>query len=55
MEIYYKINSDIFNSYQKTKKNYQTYINVQNINESSKLVIKDIDQIINLNNEIKKF
>ena len=55
MEIYYEINNDIFNSYKKTKKNYQTYINVQNINESNKLVIKDIDQIINLNNEAKKF
>jgi hypothetical protein len=53
-EVIYKINNDIINSYEKKNKNYQIYKNVFSIYEYSKVIMKDIDQIIEANNDIQK-
>ena len=55
IEIYYRINNDIINCYERKYKNYQIYKNIQNIEEYNRLVIEDIKNIINDNYEINKF
>ena len=54
MEVIYKINNDIINSYEKKNKNYQIYKNVYNINQYNQIIMKDIDQILKEDNSIKK-
>ena len=56
MEIYYNINNNIINNYDKKYKNYEKLINIKNIDNYNKIIIKDIDEIINENkieNKIK--
>ena len=56
MEIYYNINNNITNNYDKKYKNYEKLINIKNIDNYNEIIIKDIDEIINENkieNKIK--
>ena len=53
MEIFYKINTDIVNSYEPEMGNYQL---IQNMNVVKNIInIKDIDEVINDNNIYNKF
>ena len=58
MNIYYNIYNNIINNYKEKKeeKNYEILMNINNIYDYSKIIIKDIDEIINENkieNKIK--
>jgi len=49
LEIYYHINNNIINNFDKIYKNYEKLINISNIDKYNKIVIKDINEIINQN------
>ena len=55
MEIYWRINNDIIYNFEKQKKNYQTYTNLENIRNNNLLIIKDIDEILNTKDDINKY
>jgi len=46
MEIYYNINNNIINNYDKKYKNYEKLINIKNIDNYNEIIIKDIDENI---------
>ena len=47
IEEYYKIYNNIINNYKKKKKNYEIIQNINEFNNYNKIIIKDIEQIIN--------
>ena len=53
INIYYKINENMINNYNKDKINYEILYNIKNIENNN--IIKDIDNIINDNNIGEKF
>ena len=56
IEIYFNIYNNIFKNYNKRNKNYQIIMNLNNMNDYSENIIKDIDDVINENkieNKIK--
>ena len=55
IQIYLRINNDIIFNYEKQNKNYQIFKNVENISKYNQLIIKDIDEIINTNDDLNKF
>ena len=52
LEIFYKINEDIFNNYQSKDRNYELLLNVNQINKNSEVIINQLTDIIN-DNDIK--
>ena len=55
IEIYYKITNNFMNNYNIRNKNYILLMNINNINDYNKKIIKDIDNIINENIIENKF
>ena len=55
IDIYYKLSSDIINSYQKKNRNYQILMNLNNIDIANNNIIKDLLEIIKENDIEKKF
>ena len=53
MNIYYNINENMINNYNKDRINYEILYNINNIENNN--IIKDIDNIINDNNIKTKF
>jgi len=56
LEIYFNIYNNIFKNYNKKNKNYQVIMNLNNMNDYSENIIKNIDEIINekkIENKIK--
>jgi len=56
MEIYYNINNDIMNNYNRKNKNYEILMNINNISNNNEIIIKDINDIIKeyqIENKIK--
>ena len=56
IEIYFNIYNNIFKNYNKRNKSYQILMNLNNMNDYSEKIIKNIDEIINENkieNKIK--
>ena len=53
MELYYKINCDIYNSFKKNHLKFEVLSNINDINDNYKL--KDIKDIINQNNIATQF
>ena len=50
LDMYYKINNDIFNHYSINKRNYYNLLNVYNLKNNNEILIKDINNIINIDN-----
>ena len=48
MDIYYKINNDIINNYNMNKRNYFKLLNIYNLKNNNEILIKDLNNIINL-------
>ena len=59
IKIYLRINNDIILNYEKNYikqfKNYQALKNVENIIKYNQLIMKDLDDIINTNDDMNKF
>jgi len=56
MEIYYNINNDIINNYNRKNKNYEILMNINNFSNNNEIIIKDINEIIKeyqIENKIK--
>jgi len=56
IDIYYNIYNNIIDNYKKRKKNYEILKNINEFNNYNKIIIKDIEQIINekdINNKFK--
>ena len=47
LDMYYKINNDIFNHYSINKRNYYNLLNVYNLKNNNEILIKDINNIKN--------
>ena len=54
-EIYYNLVNKIKSNYDIRKKNYKKLININNLNDYNKEIIKDIDKVVNENNNENKF
>ena len=54
MEIYYNLANRLKSNYNIRKKNYKKLININNITDYNKEIVKDIDKIINENNHENK-
>ena len=50
LDIYYKINNNIYNNYNMNKRNYYNLLNIYNIKNNNEIIIKDINNIINNDN-----
>ncbi len=55
IEIYYKINQDIFNNYKINNKNYHLLKSINDLKDFNDIVIKDIEAILNDNSITNKF
>jgi len=55
IQIYLRINNDIFFNYEKQNKNYQAIKNVENISKYNQLIVQDLDKIINASDDKNKF
>ena len=56
MDIYYNINNNMINNFDRKYKNYEKLINIKNLDNYNEIIIKDIDEIIKENkieNKIK--
>ena len=52
---YYKINQNIFDNYEYNKRNYHVLNNLNEFKNNNKIIIKDINNIINEENYLNKF
>jgi len=50
MDMYYKINNDIYNNYNINKRNYYNLFNIYNLKNNNEILIKNINNIINNDN-----
>ena len=50
MDMYYKINNDIFNNYNINQRNYYKLINIYNLKNNNEKLIKELNNIINNDN-----
>jgi len=54
IEIYYKINENLYNNKYREYKNYEALMNINQLNKFNKIIKEDIDKIINEKNINKK-
>ena len=47
MDIYYKINNNIINNYNRSKRNYYILLNINKIKDNNEKLIKELNNIIN--------
>ena len=50
MDMYYKINNDIYNNYNTNKRNYYNLLNIYNLKNNNEMLIKNINNIIKNDN-----
>ena len=55
MEIYYKINYNLFNNYEKNNINYELLKNINEIINNNEIVLNDIIEVINDNETTNSF